>query len=255
MRASEYAEHRVREGKGGNGHRSVFGFVFQGQQAALPLSRAQPMVAPSRVRPTTWPSVSATWFELTNTGAALALTVFMMMHLALLSTVLFGAGTMDDLGGFLERYYLLHAMIGPLILVGLLHVFLAARKVPTTFRQQRILVSRASGMAHLDTWTWAFQVLSGAALLMLISIHLWVILTNLPIEASKSGEHLNSFYLWLDIPFLLLVWGHIVVGLYRIAIKWGLLARRWAYGVLGAYALAALGLSSAVMASFYRLGG
>ncbi len=256
MRAPEYAEHTGRAGRGGNGHRSVVGFMFQGQQAAaFPLPRAQPVAPARRIRPTTWPTVSATWFELANSAAALGLTVFMLMHLGLLSTVLIGAQTMDDLAGFLERYYLLHAMIGPLILLGLVHVFLAARKVPTTFRQQRILVTRASGMAHLDTWTWAFQILSGAALLMLISIHLWVILTDLPIEAAKSGEHLNGFYLWLDIPFVLLVWGHIVVGLYRIAVKWGLLARRWAYGALGVYALAALGMSSAVMASFYRLGG
>ena len=255
MRAPEYAEHTGRAGQGGNGHRPVMGFMFQGQQALAPFSRAQAVPTPSRLRPITWPTVSATWFELANSASALALTVFMLMHLSLLSTVLIGAQTMDDLAGFLERYYLLHAMIGPLILLGLLHVFLAARKVPTTFRQQRILVSRARGLAHLDTWSWAFQVLSGAALLMLISIHLWVILTDLPVEAAKSGEHVAGIYLWIDIPFVLLVWGHICVGLYRIAVKWGLLARRWAYGVLSAYALVALGLSSAVMASFYRLGG
>jgi fumarate reductase subunit C len=199
--------------------------------------------------------VSATWLELITSASGLGLAIFMLMHLGLLSTVLVGAQIMDDLGGFLERSYLLHAGIGPLILLGLVHMFLALRKVPTTFRQQRILVSRARGMAHLDTWTWAFQLLSGAAVLMLASIHLWVILIDLPIEAEKSGEHVAGFYLWLDIPFVLFVWGHICVGLYRIAVKWGLLARRWAYWALATYATAALALSFAVMASFYRLGG
>jgi fumarate reductase subunit C len=255
MRASEYAEHPGRVEEGGNGHRSVLGFMFQGQQVQAPTSRAQAVAAPRQLRAITWPALSATWLELATSASGLGLAIFMLMHLGLLSTVLLSAQTMDDLGGLLERYYLLHAMIGPLLLLGLVHMFLAVRKVPTTFRQQRILVSRARGMAHLDTWTWAFQVLSGAALLMLASIHLWVILTDLPIEASKSGEHVSGMYLWLDIPFVLFVWGHICVGLYRIAVKWGLLARRWAYGVLATYATAALALSFAVMASFYRLGG
>jgi len=255
MRAPEYAEHPGRVQEGGNGHRSVFGFMFQGQAAQAPFSRAQALAPPRRLRAITWPALSATWLELVTSASGLGLAIFMLMHLGLLSTVLIGAQTMDDLGGLLERYYLLHAMIGPLILLGLVHVFLALRKVPTTFRQQRILVSRARGMAHLDTWTWVFQVLSGAAILILASIHLWVILIDLPIEASKSGEHVSGMYLWLDIPFVLFVWGHICVGLYRIAVKWGLLARRWAYGLVGAYAAAALVLSFAVMASFYRLGG
>jgi fumarate reductase subunit C len=232
MRASEYAEHPGRVEEGGNGHRPVFGFMFQGQQVQAPLSRAQALAAPRRVSTITWPAVSATWLELITSASGLGLAIFMLMHLSLLSTVLVGAQTMDDLGGFLERYYLLHAGIGPFI-----------------------LVSRARGMAHLDTWTWVFQVLSGAAVLMLASIHLWVMLTDLPIEASKSGEHVAGFYLWLDIPFVLFVWGHLCVGLYRIAVKWGLLARRWAYWALATYATAALALSFAVMASFHRLGG
>jgi fumarate reductase subunit C len=255
MTTSEYAEHPGRVREGGNGHRSVIGFMFQGQQVSAPLSRAQAAAAPRQLRAITWPSLSATWLELITSASGLALSVFMVMHLSLLSTVLVGAQVMDDLGGFLERYYLLHAGIGPLILLGLVHVFLAVRKVPTTFGQQRVLLSRARGLAHLDTWTWAFQVVSGAALLMLASIHLWVMLTDLPIEASKSGAHVSGMYLWLDIPFVLFVQGHICVGLYRIAVKWGLLARRWAYGVLGAYGVIALALSFAVMASFYRLGG
>jgi hypothetical protein len=80
-------------------------------------------------------------------------------------------------------------------------------------------------------------------------------LTGLPIEAAKSGDHVSGVYLWFDIPFVLLVQGHIFVGLYRIAVKWGLLARRWAYGAFGAYTLAALALEYTIMATFFGLGG
>jgi fumarate reductase subunit C len=255
MSASEYAEPPGRVKEGGNGHRSIIGFMFPSQAERAPLSRAQALPASGGARAIAWPGLSSTWLELATSASGLGLFAFMLMHVSLLSTALVGGQTMDDLAGFLERYYLLHAMIAPLVLLGLLHVLLAARKVPTTFSQQRILLSRARSMAHLDTWTWAFQVLSGVAILIMASIHLWIILTDLPVEAGKSGAHVSGIYLWFDIPFLLLVQGHICVGLYRIAVKWGLFARRWAYGLIGAYAAIALALSFTIMASFYRLGG
>jgi len=239
----------------GNGHRSVQGFMFQGAATYPPVARGRKAAVAQPPRSLTGASRLAGTLELATSVSGVALAVFMLMHMSLLSTVLVGSQTMDDLASFLERYYLVQIGAGPLILLGIAHVFLAARKVPTTFQQQWILVRQMRRLNHLDTWTWAFQVLSGAALLAFVSIHLWVMLTGLPIEAAKSGDHVSGVYLWFDIPFVLLVQGHIFVGLYRIAIKWGLLARRWAYGALAAYTLVALALEYTIMATFFGLGG
>lgn len=240
---------------GGNGRRSVQGFLFQAAATYPPVARGRGTVVAQPARPPALASPIAGTLELATSVSGVALAAFMLMHMSLLSTVLAGAQTMDNLASFLERYYLVQIGAGPLILLGIAHVFLAALKVPTTFQQQWILVRQMRRLNHLDTWTWAFQVLSGAALLALISIHLWVMLTDLPIEAAKSGDHVSGIYLWFDIPFVLLVQGHIFVGLYRIAVKWGLLARRWAYGALAAYTLAALALEFTIMATFFGLGG
>ena len=238
----------------GNGHRPVEGFMFQGTATYPPVVRGRGTAVAQPGRPLAGARPLAGTLELATSVSGLALAAFMLMHMSLLSTVLIGARTMDDLASFLERSYLVQIGAAPLILLGIAHVFLAARKVPTTFQQQWVLVRQMRRLNHLDTWTWAFQVLSGAALLVFVSIHLWVMLTDLPIEAAKSGDHVSGIYLWFDIPFVLLVQGHIFVGLYRIAVKWGLLARRWAYAALGAYTLAALGLEFTIMATFFGLG-
>jgi len=238
----------------GSGHRSALDFMFQGAPTYPPVARGQGVADDRRARPVTkvWPVASALELATSVSGAALA--AFMLMHMSLLSSVLVGSQVMDDLASFLERYFLVQIGAAPLILLAIAHVFLTTRKVPATFEQQRILVRQMRRLGHLDTWSWAFQVVSGVALLALVSIHLWVMLTDLPIEAAKSGAHVSGIYLWIDIPFVLLVQGHIFVGLYRIAVKWGLLVRGWAYGVLLAYTAVALALEFTIMATFFSLG-
>lgn len=255
MRTPEHAGQSRDTRADGNGQRSAQGLMFPGAATYPPVARGRGTAAAQPARPPSGASRLSGSLELATSVSGVALAVFMLMHMSLLSTVLIGAQTMDDLASFLERYYLVQIGAAPLILLAIAHVFLAARKVPTTFQQQWTLVSQMRRLNHLDTWTWAFQVLSGAALFAFVSIHLWVMLTGLPIEAAKSGDHVSGVYLWFDIPFVLLVQGHIFVGLYRIAVKWGLLARGWAYGALAAYTLAAIGLEYAIMATFFGLGG
>lgn len=251
MRTPEHTDTR----DDGNGRWSAQDLMFPGAATYPPVARGQrkALTQPARPLAAAWP-ISGT-LELATSVSGVALAVFMLMHMSLLSTVLIGAQTMDNLASFLERYYLLQIGAAPLILLALAHVFLAARKVPTTFQQQWTLVRQMRRLNHLDTWTWAFQVVSGAALFALVSVHLWVMLTGLPIEAAKSGEHVSGVYIWLDIPLVLMVQSHIFVGLYRIAVKWGLMARHWAYGIIGAYTLAALALEFTIMATFFGLGG
>jgi len=239
---------------GGNGQRPLSGFMFQGQAMSMPIARPRGGLLARRVARPTWAALSATMFDVATSVTGIGLAAFLFIHMGLLSTVLWGATSMDALAGFLERYYLLQATAPFLILLILAHVVLVTRKAPITFRQQWVMVRHLRQMGHLDTWTWAFQVVSGAALMVLASIHLWLSLTDLPIEAAKSADRVST-YLWFDILFVLFVVGHACVGLYRIAIKWGLLSRRGAYGALAALTAIVLALEFAIVSTFYSLGG
>ena len=187
------------------------------------------------------------------TGTGLA--IFVTMHMAFLLTILIGADTMDALGGFLEDYYLLWLGVPPLIVFFALHVVLAARKSPTTSRQQYKLIWQVRTGHHWDTFSWAVQVITGVGLLVMASIHMWVILTELPILAEKSGARVTAQYLWIDIPFIVFSGLHTTTGLYRIAVKWGIASRRVAHGFLIAWTITVLGLGFATLTAFYRLGG
>ena len=65
-------------------------------------------------------------------------------------------------------------------------------------------------------------------ILIMGAIHIWTILINLPITAAKSASHVQSGY-WLvfDLILLPMVEVHAGIGLYRIAVKWGIIKRRW----------------------------
>lgn len=245
---------RRTEDEGGNGQRPVSGFMFRGQALSMPIARPQGGLLARRVRRPTSAVLSATVLDVATSVTGIALTAFLLIHMGLLSSVLIGATSLDALAKFLERYYLLHIMAAPLILLILAHVVLVTRKAPTTFRQQWTLVRQLRQMGHLDTWTWAFQVVSGAALLAFVSIHLWVALTDLPIEAAKSADRVSSF-VWFDILFVLFVVGHACVGLYRIAVKWGLLSRRGSYAALAMLAAVVLAIEFTIVSTFYGLGG
>jgi fumarate reductase subunit C len=238
----------------GNGQRPVSGFMFRGQALSMPIARPQGSLLARRVRRPTWAALSPTMLDLATSVTGVGLAAFLFMHMGLLSTVLFGATTLDALAEFLERYFLLHVMAPPLILLLLVHIVLVTRKAPTTFRQQWTLVRQMRQMGHLDTWTWAFQVVSGAALMAFASIHLWVSLTELPIEAAKSAERVAGF-LWFDILFVIFAVGHACIGLYRVTVKWGLLSRRSAYAALATLTAVVLAMEFAIVSTFYSLGG
>lgn len=193
--------------------------------------------------------------ELALSISGVALATFMVMHLGLLSSVLLGTQSLDALATFIEYYYLLQVMAPFLILLLLIHASLTLRKVPATLRQQLVFLRQAHRLGHVDTWTWAVQLISGLALLIMASIHLWVVLSGLPIQAAKSAARVYSQYLWLYIPLLLFVESHITLGLYRVSAKWGLLSRHKAHVVFLLWSVVVLGLGFTILAIFYGLGG
>ncbi|HEY5658121.1 MAG TPA: hypothetical protein VIY27_10055, partial [Myxococcota bacterium] len=172
----------------------------------------------------------------------------------LLVSSLLGADVMDRLASFLERYYLLHAAAPFLILLLAAHGILALRKAPSSARAQRALFDNMRALRHFDTWMWALQLVTGAAIVLLASIHLWVILTDLPIQAAKSGTRIFGVYLWFYLPFLLLVEAHASAGIYRIAVKWSQLGRSWAHAILTVWMIIFLALGFSVLAALYGIG-
>ena len=200
-------------------------------------------------------SFASARLELALAVSGLGLSVFMLGHTGLLATVLLGDDVFDTLAEFIERYYLLHAFVPFLVVLFLGHIFLAARKVPVAYSEQAALVRHARSLGHFDTWAWAFQIFTGIALAMLIAIHLWVILTDLPIEAARSGSKITGKYLFFDAPFAVLVYTHMSAGLYRISVKWGIFGSAWAHRILGVWTVAILSLSAVIILAFYRTGG
>ena len=80
---------------------------------------------------------------------------------------------------------------------------------------------------HADTWLWLVQVVTAIVILIMGSIHMWEVLTNLPITAVRSAARgQNGFWLVFYLILLPLVELHVSIGFYRIGVKWGFIKRQ-----------------------------
>lgn len=158
------------------------------------------------------------------TGTALIL--FMWSHMILVASVNFGPGVMNAIAGFLERTYLAQAGGLIVVLLFLTHFLLAARNLPARTREQLNIWRHANRMGHLDTWLWIVQVGTAMIILIMGCIHMWTVLTNLPITAAKSAARVQGGW-WLAFYLILLpmVELHVGIGFYRIGVKWGWITR------------------------------
>lgn len=163
------------------------------------------------------------WLQML-TGAGLVL--FMWSHMILVSSVILGPGVMNALAGFFEATYMAQVG-GPLIgFAFLLHFVLAARKLPFRLDEQRTIWAHAKTLRHRDTWLWLVQAGSAMIILIMGSIHMWVVLTDLPISAAKSAARVaDGWWLAFYLVLLPLVELHVGIGFYRIGVKWGFIKR------------------------------
>lgn len=159
------------------------------------------------------------------TGAVLIL--FMWSHMLLVSSVILGAGVMNTLAGFLEKTYM--AQVGGVVIacIFLFHFILAARKIPFRIEEQVTIWKLSQQLRHTDTWLWLIQVLTAMIVLIMGTIHMWTVLTDLPITAAKSAARIQGGY-WLVFYLILLpvVELHVGIGFYRIAVKWGFVRQK-----------------------------
>jgi fumarate reductase subunit C len=158
------------------------------------------------------------------TGVGLIL--FMWSHMVLVASINLGAGAMNTLARFFEDTYMAQVG-GPIIgFTFLLHFVLAARKVPFRMDQQSTIWKHSRMLRHTDTWLWLIQAFTAMVILIMGSIHMWTVLTDLPITAAKSAARIQGgFWLVFYLILLPMVELHVGIGFYRIGVKWGLIRR------------------------------
>ena len=174
--------------------------------------------APSRT------SAYLDWLQML-TGAGLIL--FMWCHMVLVASVNLGAEAMNTVARFFEVTYMAQVG-GPMIgFTFLLHFLLAARKVPFRVEQLSTFWKHSRMLHHMDTWLWLIQAFTAMVVLIMGSIHMWTVLTDLPITAAKSAERIQGgFWLVFYLILLPMVELHVGIGFYRIAVKWGFAKRK-----------------------------
>lgn len=171
------------------------------------------------------------------------LILFLWAHMLLVSSVILGPGVMNAIAWFFEATYMAQVG-GPLIGVLIFfHFLLAARKMPWKVSEQDAFIKHSVMMKHRDTWLWLAQVITALLILIMASIHMWVVLTDLPISAVKSAARIQHGG-WLAFYLILLPIAevHVGIGFYRIGVKYGVITannREWykkrEYALMGGF--------------------
>ncbi len=184
-----------------------------------------------RRRRSRWPAR----LDLVQALSGLVLVLFIWGHMVLESSILLGKDAMFRVARFMEGRYLFGAdypilvtiAAGVILAVFMLHAALAMRKFPASYREYRAFRDVRAGMRHEDTSLWWLQVWTGFALFFLGSAHLIGVMTRPgDIGPYESADRIISEWMWPVYALLLIaVHLHAGVGIYRLAVKWGL--RLW----------------------------
>ena len=174
-------------------------------------------------------------YEVLSGTSGLVLALFMWGHMLLVGSILTGERGFDWMATVLEDYYIAQPTVVAILALFLTHAVLASRKIPAQLRERKAMRQVARDLRpHDESMLWIWQVRTGVVVLVLGSFH--IILLGLDvftplfgerygIESITSLERVRSG-LWLPYALLLLcVEFHASVGLYRLAIKWGIGSR------------------------------
>jgi fumarate reductase subunit C len=175
-------------------------------------------------------------YELVSGVSGLVLALFMWGHMVFVGSILAGTHSFDWLALQLEVYFIAQPTVVVIFTLFLVHAVLAARKIPAQLEERRKMIELGKGLrnnAHEESILWIWQVRTGMAVLVLGSFHLVLLAIDvftplfgerIGIESVTSLERVQAG-LWLPYAILLIcVEFHASVGLYRLAVKWGVFA-------------------------------
>ncbi len=172
--------------------------------------------------------------DLTQSLTGLALALFMWAHLILVSSILLGKGPMQSVTDFMEAQFLSGGDEGYPIVVSIVGIVVAAlfivhagvalRKFPTSWRQYTELRNQMTILNHSDTRYWFLQAATGFVMFFLASVHIYIMTTQPgSIGPFGSADRVWTDLLWpLYLVLLFAVELHATVGMYRLAVKWGI---------------------------------
>ena len=110
--------------------------------------------------------------ELLELATGLMLFGFLQFHIFAVSSIILGADAFNRDSARMDEYYLSYVGIPLVILAILVHGLLAMRKAPWKFQEMRVFVQHSRRLAHLDTWAWGVQIVTGLIILVLAAIHI-----------------------------------------------------------------------------------
>lgn len=225
----------------------------------LPTPTVAPGLPAVSVAARRWPAR----LDLMQSVTGLALAAFLVLHTLFVGTLLLGPEAFAAIVRVTDLTFLFghpvhafHVLVAGLVAVLLfVHAVPALRKFPAGYREYQALRLYLRGMRHLDSTLWHWQVVTGLLLFFLASVHLYAMITQPDrIGAEFAVTRIVDERAWLLYVLLTpIAQFHTLTGLYRFALKWGLVSGedprrtrerlRWGMWVVMA-AFIALGLAT-----------
>lgn len=180
-------------------------------------------------------------FEIVSGGSGILLALFMFGHIVLVGSILTGERGFDQVATALEEYYIAQPTVLIIFALFLLHAVFASRKIPAKLEERRKLLKLGRDLKtsngfepHLESLLWIWQLRTGMVILVLGSFHIILIGIDVftPLFGDRVGIEAQTTIareqagLWLLYAVLTLcVSFHTAMGLYRLAVKWGVGSR------------------------------
>jgi len=180
-----------------------------------------------RQRKSRWPAR----MDIAQSASGLVLALFMWGHMLFVSSILVSKDFMWTITKLFEGYFffgrslpgIVSVIVAGVLLLIVLHAFLAMRKFPANYRQWQTFAAHRALLSHGDTTLWWVQVITGFMLFFMVAAHLYQMLMHPDlIGPFGSADRVWSGRWWpLYLAMLFAVELHGGIGLYRLAVKWG----------------------------------
>ncbi|MEN8304306.1 MAG: fumarate reductase cytochrome b subunit [Campylobacterota bacterium] len=163
------------------------------------------------------------------TGLILAL--FIAGHIMFEASILISNEMMYRVTIMFEGYYffgekypgIISFLAAAISVIFVIHAGIAMKKIPSSYRNYRVIRNHMKGMKHEDSSLWMIQVVTGFMMFFMGSIHLYIMMS----QPENIGPYASSYRVVEEfmgpLYFMLLisVVSHAFIGLYRLALKWG----------------------------------